>query len=101
MPGPLLKRNVLGKTAVAAYQQVGGNPQPVQGGKIGVMRCWQATAEQAVNPVAAKFAGWQADAVQHYQGNISRIRPLVPVRRLAPGCPGQPAVNDAVRVLEP
>ena len=79
MPRPLVKIHVLDKLAVAADQEVRGDAKIGNGTKIGMCHRVQTVLEQGVDPGSTKFAGWQADAMDHQQVDEGFGGALVPI----------------------
>jgi hypothetical protein len=69
MPGALAAGHELHQFAVPADEEVGGNPQVVNPGVIGMRRRIQSIGEQLLDAIAAEFTGRQADVVDHHQAD--------------------------------
>jgi hypothetical protein len=82
VPGAALDRDELDQLAVAADEEVRGNPHPMDFSEVWV-RVWvQPVGEQALDGIAAVLAGRQADRVQDYKGDFATRRALVLIGRI-------------------
>lgn len=81
MPGLLIERHVLRHLAVACNQQMGGNPQVRDLGKIGMLLRIKRIAEQRVDVAASVLSGWQADVMDHQQTDVPAFRTRGTIRR--------------------
>ena len=76
MPGALLEIHVLDEFAVAAHEQVRGNPKMIDGPEVGMGRRVQAVLKQGVDPGPAEDPWRQADAVYDQQVDNGPARAL-------------------------
>ena len=69
-----MERHILYYLPIPMNQQVRGHPQSSERGKIGMHGGIKRVSEQRINPGAAEFARWQADAVDYDEihSNVSR-----------------------------
>ncbi|MNC65819.1 hypothetical protein D3C75_1161480 [compost metagenome] len=63
---------------------MGRDPQLMNAGKVRVSIGIEATEKQIVDPGAAKFSRWQADAVYHQQGDVVGADPFIVMGRRHP-----------------
>jgi hypothetical protein len=81
MPGTLIKRNILNDFTVTTNQAMSGDAQMNDPGKKRMSVRIQRTGKQRIDPRSAKFAGRQADIVDHEQRRRFTIRAAIKVRR--------------------
>ena len=70
MPGPLTARNKLGQAAVTLDQKVRRHTHFGNAGEIGMHLSGQLILEEPLHPSTPKFARWQADVMDHQQGDL-------------------------------
>lgn len=75
MPGLLIKRHVLSNAALSVNQQMGGNPQSGDIGKVRMAVRIKAIAEQLINMTTAKLTRREAYIVNHQQAYFAFWRP--------------------------
>lgn len=80
MPGAFVERHVLHDFAAAPDQQMRRNLESMNVPKISVVIGAERIAKQAIDMGRTKFAGRQADAMNHDQRNIVRVGPVVVIR---------------------
>ena len=84
MPGALRDRDELQDLAVAAHEKMRGYASTGKGAEIRMGGRVEPAGKQALHRVAAEFARWQADCMQHQKTDSLARRALVAMGRLNP-----------------